>query len=652
MSRKKKSKEASPGVAGNPSQHIQRWRRSLHWFYIKLLKETLGKVLDGATILEENKHLRVPAPPTYNGAADVEKFDDHIINMTRWLQLNGMGGKSNDQRRIVTHGFYLSGAARHCVQKATDNCFTARYSPEIGIMGLYYELMTASRRMVKRPDSYTFKTNLVSRMPAAMVQGLLLKDVNAEYSTIHQIVNAAAAWEWSRTMEGRYKDQAKVRAHMAAGAGGVPKQGNKEHFGRMVDDNGRMFRVTSDSEANARFAPVGSQWGSAAAAEDTVCEWQRGERQAAQPGTRPPVACYNCGGPHYKDQCTQRKPREPNMFAGREVIQKKDEEVAPGSKDEEAGENAPGAGPAATEQFGHMNDNDEVELDSDFTLEECSEYSFYEDDDRCGAMREIVVEYDEEGLPALQEVSDSDYDSESDSEEGMAYYDFDEESPTCMVGEYSETTSEYDLYDLDRFDADSVFAEEDEWEAPGPLPKPSKACRRMPTMREIGLYGVCDDYSDDEFITEDEVDTLAREMADKLKAQWDPNEVLEYFAAGNDASTEAGSRASKKRPVYLKRSKQVRPRPARTKPENFCLTGYVKVNGMGAFALFDSGCTTEACSPDFARVAGLKVFPIHSEITLQLGTAGSRSKINHGVTAMCEYDDIKSEEYLDIVNLD
>jgi hypothetical protein len=73
---------------------------------------------------------------------------------------------------------------------------------------------------------------------------------------------------------------------------------------------------------------------------------------------------------------------------------------------------------------------------------------------------------------------------------------------------------------------------------------------------------------------------------------------------------------------------------------------------MEVFALFDSGCTTEACSPDFARVAGIKVFPIETEIVLQLGTAGSRSKINHGMMAMMEYADIKSEEYLDIVNLD
>jgi hypothetical protein len=46
------------------------------------------------------------------------------------------------------------------------------------------------------------------------------------------------------------------------------------------------------------------------------------------------------------------------------------------------------------------------------------------------------------------------------------------------------------------------------------------------------------------------------------------------------------------------------------------------------------------------------VFPIESAITLQLGTAGSRSKINYGAQALMKYRSISSEEYLDVVNLD
>ncbi|KAF8150300.1 hypothetical protein K438DRAFT_1441411, partial [Mycena galopus ATCC 62051] len=78
----------------------------------------------------------------------------------------------------------------------------------------------------------------------------------------------------------------------------------------------------------------------------------------------------------------------------------------------------------------------------------------------------------------------------------------------------------------------------------------------------------------------------------------------------------------------------------------------VEVNGHKAFALFDSGCTTDTISPDFTRVANLTVNPIGSAITLQLGTAGSRSKINYGVTAQVRYSTISAEEYMDIVNLD
>jgi hypothetical protein len=48
----------------------------------------------------------------------------------------------------------------------------------------------------------------------------------------------------------------------------------------------------------------------------------------------------------------------------------------------------------------------------------------------------------------------------------------------------------------------------------------------------------------------------------------------------------------------------------------------------------------------------MKVFPIENAITLQLGTAGSRSKINYGTNTLVKYGNIQSEEYLDVINLD
>ena len=43
-------------------------------------------------------------------------------------------------------------------------------------------------------------------------------------------------------------------------------------------------------------------------------------------------------------------------------------------------------------------------------------------------------------------------------------------------------------------------------------------------------------------------------------------------------------------------------RPEQEDGEELCLTGYVTINGVKAYTLFDSGSMTDAVSPDFARV--------------------------------------------------
>ncbi|KAJ7681158.1 hypothetical protein B0H14DRAFT_2311800, partial [Mycena olivaceomarginata] len=63
----------------------------------------------------------------------------------------------------------------------------------------------------------------------------------------------------------------------------------------------------------------------------------------------------------------------------------------------------------------------------------------------------------------------------------------------------------------------------------------------------------------------------------------------------------------------------------------------------------DSGCTTDACSPEFAQVAGMTVFPITSAMALQLGSAGGSSKI-YVTNTKVKYGTIASEEYMDVVN--
>ncbi len=105
------------------------------------------------------------------------------------------------------------------------------------------------------------------------------------------------------------------------------------------------------------------------------------------------------------------------------------------------------------------------------------------------------------------------------------------------------------------------------------------------------------------------------------------------------------------------RYRMVRPvgtmdRPIRGIGETLCLTAYVTINGTKAYALFDSGSTTDAVTPDFTRVANLTVKELAKPVTLQLGCSGSRSKVNFATVSSIEFTSIDVNTYLDIANLD
>jgi Retroviral aspartyl protease len=93
-------------------------------------------------------------------------------------------------------------------------------------------------------------------------------------------------------------------------------------------------------------------------------------------------------------------------------------------------------------------------------------------------------------------------------------------------------------------------------------------------------------------------------------------------------------------------------RPIREKDEDRCLAAYVTINGVKAYTLFDSGSMTDAVSLDFMRVANVPIYELEKPLTLQLGCAGSRSKINFGTESHIEFASIAKDTYLDVANLD
>jgi hypothetical protein len=63
--------------------------------------------------------------------------------------------------------------------------------------------------------------------------------------------------------------------------------------------------------------------------------------------------------------------------------------------------------------------------------------------------------------------------------------------------------------------------------------------------------------------------------------------------------------------------------PCLSKEKQLCLAAYVTLNGMKAYALFDTGSTSNLMAPEFSFMSGSLTFKLTEEIPLQLGCKGS-----------------------------
>ncbi|KAF5350170.1 hypothetical protein D9756_009169 [Leucocoprinus leucothites] len=106
----------------------------------------------------------------------------------------------------------------------------------------------------------------------------------------------------------------------------------------------------------------------------------------------------------------------------------------------------------------------------------------------------------------------------------------------------------------------------------------------------------------------------------------------------------------KKISVPKSREKIERPQP--TAEEKQCLASLVRIGGLEAWALWDSGSTTTGITPVFAQLANIKVHELRNPHILQLGTVGSRSMIKYGTTLNINIGDHTTSTYVDIANFD
>ncbi|KAF8239861.1 hypothetical protein L208DRAFT_1185836, partial [Tricholoma matsutake] len=77
----------------------------------------------------------------------------------------------------------------------------------------------------------------------------------------------------------------------------------------------------------------------------------------------------------------------------------------------------------------------------------------------------------------------------------------------------------------------------------------------------------------------------------------------------------------------------------------------MKIHGLEANVLLDSGCTADSVSPEFTISVNIKVQKLIEPMPLQLGTVGSQSKINFGLFAEFKLRTVKADHYFDVINL-
>jgi hypothetical protein len=180
----------------------------------------------------------MPTPDQYGGESNIEMFDMWLQMILRWMKLSRYTGEDTDDAWVSIVAMFLTGKAhvwfndnvesvtcriRHwsfkdvvtglydrfihdaSIQDATTKFYEVTYSPATGVMGYYHDLEQYTLRMIHLPDSYTFKTQLMMGLPAAIESAVFDIGVSTEMSTTMTIVNKARQFEESRRIHKMYE---------------------------------------------------------------------------------------------------------------------------------------------------------------------------------------------------------------------------------------------------------------------------------------------------------------------------------------------------------------------------------------------------------------------------------------------------------------
>src|ERR1700733_6752445 len=558
-------------VPNQRNHHLSRYLRDIHRKYHLMIEQQVENPHNADLVNARGGRAKLPTPDQYGGESNIETFDIWLQMILRWMKLSGYAGEDVDDARVSIVAMFLTGKAhvwfndnvesvtrriRHwsfkdvvtglydrfihdaSIQDATTKFYEVTYNPATGVMGYYHDLERYALRMIHPPDSYTFKTQLMMGLPAAIESAVLDIGVSAETSTTTTIVNKARQFEESHRVHKMY--EARRKAKKLSGSTPVaPKP-----------------RVQSPTPVQ-RTRP-------AVAAERRGSPRNRPNRPAArQGGARPPE---RRGG---------QRPPEPTRT--RNDAGKQPER--PPRKDS--------GGKAA-----------------DVTCYACGKRGHYASDPVCpskGKPRVAAIQEEQEGPQEAGPSAEADKADKTD----VHYLDVEEE----------EIPPEDEQYYGSQYTSGSDVSLEDEY----------------------------DEYSDHD----DSEMLYAIRLIDEVVS--DDTAVRASLIAINDRTVGNDNQSAKPR---MRVSREPRERPRKEGAMIQPIVTKMSLNGLEAVVMFDTGSTADAVSPEFARVAEVRVSPLTVPVPVQLGCKGSKAKITHGTDCTVKFGTINGSHYFDIVNID
>ncbi|KIM85631.1 hypothetical protein PILCRDRAFT_5303 [Piloderma croceum F 1598] len=549
-----------------------------------------------------------------------------------------------------------------------------KFSRSKGALAFFNNLQRHASRMVQTPDEYSMKRKFLEGLPDDLVENLFKsRRVSAEHTSLSKLLREVKAMESSIQAYHNYRNEQSERLN-------VPKSTGSTSTPQPNTSNNRTNRVSNREATPVRSQPKtnyhpGGSGGHNAPKPGARQSMPRPHNPNYKPkndslGKKPipldQVECYIC---HRQGRYANNCPDRPRVFTAQVIDE--DKESPSVEADEEQEQHSVPEGSAVEDNKDHSDpQGSQYESDQDdYPLNEYEEYIKVEEDDDDDAdivyIRAVRASTNKELVEDVTDTSSVSNGTSTTVESTNTSIELTDIPSDMTPNEFLLTLSEntrIEIYmrcktqeepnwtppkitiDVERHKYSSkvgnkllrmgyTYDEEEldsEWiqslTVRDPIEFQELTGYRVPTQVQCESCRECTPDIHEMIVHGEDGEVYTRSI---IRCNNDTTKVIIHAMSEAPEPTQA-YRSSMHRPMGTMM------RPIRENDEDLCLAAYVTMNGVKVYTLFDSGSTTDAVSPDFTRVVNVPIYKLEKPLTLQLGCASSRSKINFGTESHIE----------------